>query len=135
MIQRHLKADRKGCCVQNSITVVMRGRGREAGDECDPLWSGGGPVGLRGPLRTCRGKAEGGSKATAHEDLSGSSARLGSTSSRTWAIAHPAPGPAVQLMLPPSWGHTSLNRVSTQVCHVHSHNLREFSFSKHLPES
>ena len=53
---RHLKADRKGCCVQNSITVVIRGWGHEAGEECDPLWSGGGPAGLRGPLRTCRGK-------------------------------------------------------------------------------
>ena len=53
---RHLKADTKGCCVQNSITVVIRGWGHEAGEECDPLWSGGGPAGLRGPLRTCRGK-------------------------------------------------------------------------------
>lgn len=56
MIHRHLKADTKGCSVQNSITVLIRRWGHEAGDECAPHGVGEAPAELRGPLRTCRGK-------------------------------------------------------------------------------
>lgn len=125
MIQRHLKADTKGCSVQNRITVVIRRWGHEAGDECAPHGVGEAPQNWGDLWEHVGERQEGGSRATVHEALGGSSACVGS-SSRARAIARPAPGPAVQLMLPPSWGHTSLNWAPTQVQHVHSHNLRSF---------